>query len=157
MPGSSVHELLQARILEWVAIPFSRGSSLTRDQTWVSCIAGKTTFLWTSTKTNVILCSDKKGQGRKAPLLPSKVQALVTRRVSHASQLTCWEHSFSASSGIPPASRPSWWHRPQLAVPSRLGLQTLPSQALRTQPSSGFSSKLERVISTGMHLGAHTN
>ena len=34
-PGSSVHEILQARILEWVAIPFSRGSSQPRDQTWV--------------------------------------------------------------------------------------------------------------------------
>ena len=39
--GSSVHGILQARILEWVAIPFSRGSSQSRDQTEVSCIAGK--------------------------------------------------------------------------------------------------------------------
>ena len=35
-----VHGILQARILEWVAFPFSRGSSQTRDQTRVSCIAG---------------------------------------------------------------------------------------------------------------------
>ena len=40
-PGSSVHGILQARILEWVAISFSRGSSQPRDQTWVSCIAGR--------------------------------------------------------------------------------------------------------------------
>ena len=40
-PGSSVHESLQARILEWAAIPFSRGSSQPRDQTQVSCIAGR--------------------------------------------------------------------------------------------------------------------
>ena len=39
-PGSSVHVILQARILEWVAILFSRGSSRPRDRTWVSCIAG---------------------------------------------------------------------------------------------------------------------
>ena len=39
-PGSSVHGVLQARILEWVTIPFSRGSSQPRDQTWVFCIAG---------------------------------------------------------------------------------------------------------------------
>ena len=39
--GSSVHRILQARILEWVAIPFSRGSSQPRDQTQVSCIAGR--------------------------------------------------------------------------------------------------------------------
>ena len=35
--GCSVHRILQARILEWVAIPFSRGSSRHRDQTRVSC------------------------------------------------------------------------------------------------------------------------
>ena len=40
-PGSSVHGILQARILEWVAISFSRGSSRPRDQTQVSCIAGR--------------------------------------------------------------------------------------------------------------------
>ena len=39
-PGSSVHGILQARILEWVAIPFSRGSSQPRDQTQDSHITG---------------------------------------------------------------------------------------------------------------------
>ena len=38
-PGSSVHGILQARILHWVAIPFSRGSSQTRDGTHISCIS----------------------------------------------------------------------------------------------------------------------
>ena len=37
-PGSSVHGIFQARILEWVAMPFSRGSSWSRDQIWVSSI-----------------------------------------------------------------------------------------------------------------------
>ena len=41
LPGSSVHGILQARILEWVAIPFSRGLSRHKDQTRVSCIAGR--------------------------------------------------------------------------------------------------------------------
>ena len=39
-PGSSVHGILQARILEWVATPISRGFFRPRDQNWVSCIAG---------------------------------------------------------------------------------------------------------------------
>ena len=39
-PGSSVHGILQARILEWVAVPFSRRSSQPRDRTQVSHIAG---------------------------------------------------------------------------------------------------------------------
>ena len=47
-PGSSVHGFLQARILEWVAIFFSRGSSQPRDQTQVSCIAGRFFTVWTT-------------------------------------------------------------------------------------------------------------
>ena len=55
-PGSSVHGILQARILEWVAISFSRGSSRprnssqdfsrSRNQTQVSCIAGRFSTDW---------------------------------------------------------------------------------------------------------------
>ena len=41
LPGSSVHGIFQARILEWVAIPFSRGSSWPRDQSWVSSMPGQ--------------------------------------------------------------------------------------------------------------------
>ena len=44
--GSPVHEILQTRILGWVAIPFSRGSSQPRVQTWVSCIAGRFFTFW---------------------------------------------------------------------------------------------------------------
>ena len=40
-PGSFVHGILQARILEWVAIPFCKESSRPRDQSQVSCIAGR--------------------------------------------------------------------------------------------------------------------
>ena len=39
-------EMQSLRILEWVAIPFSRGSSHPRDETWVSCIAGKFFTAW---------------------------------------------------------------------------------------------------------------
>ena len=46
LPGSSVHGIFQARILEWVAISFSRGSSQPRVQTWVSCIAGRFFTFW---------------------------------------------------------------------------------------------------------------
>ena len=41
LSGSSVHGILQARILEWVATPFSKGFSQPRGQTWISCIAGR--------------------------------------------------------------------------------------------------------------------
>ena len=46
LPGSSVHGILQARILEEVAIPFSRGSSQPRDRTQVSSIAGRFFTIW---------------------------------------------------------------------------------------------------------------
>ena len=46
LPGSSVHGILQTRILEWVVIPFSRRSSQPRDQTHVSCIAGWFFTIW---------------------------------------------------------------------------------------------------------------
>ena len=45
-PHSFVHWILQTRMLEWVAIPSSRGSSWPRDRTWISCLAGR--FLTTS-------------------------------------------------------------------------------------------------------------
>ena len=42
----TVHGILQARILEWVAVPFSRGSSWPRNWTGVSCIAGRFFINW---------------------------------------------------------------------------------------------------------------
>ena len=50
-PGSSVHVILQARILESVAIPFSRGSSQLRDQTQVSRTVGRFFTIWEPGKT----------------------------------------------------------------------------------------------------------
>ena len=46
LPSSSVHGILQARMLEWVAISFSRGFSQPRDRTWVSCTAGRCFTIW---------------------------------------------------------------------------------------------------------------
>ena len=45
-PGSSVHGILQARILKWVAISFSKGTSQPSYQTWVSSIAGRFFTIW---------------------------------------------------------------------------------------------------------------
>ena len=46
LPRFSVHGIFQARILEWVAISFSRGSSRPRDRTRVSCIVGRCFAVW---------------------------------------------------------------------------------------------------------------
>ena len=50
-PGSSVHGILQRRILKWVAISFSRRSSQPRDRTQVSCIAGRLLTVWATSET----------------------------------------------------------------------------------------------------------
>ena len=50
LPVSSVHGILQARTLEWVAILFSREYSWLRDQTQVSCIAGRFFTVWVTKK-----------------------------------------------------------------------------------------------------------
>ena len=79
LPGSSIHGIFQARVLEWVAISLSRGSSQPRDRTRVSCIIHRQTVftVWATTdltkKTDFWANSpgDKKelghtGEGRKA-------------------------------------------------------------------------------------------
>ena len=49
-PGPSVHGILQIRILEWTAIPFSRGSFWPRDQTLLSCTASRFFIIWATGK-----------------------------------------------------------------------------------------------------------
>ena len=53
-PGSSIHGVLQARILEWVAVSFSRGSSQPRNRTHVSHIAGRRFNLWATREAHII-------------------------------------------------------------------------------------------------------
>ena len=55
LPGSSLHGILQARVLEWVAISFSKGSSRPRDWTRVSRIASRSFNLWATRETTPIL------------------------------------------------------------------------------------------------------
>ena len=75
LPGSSLHGILQTRILEWVAIFFSRGSSWLRDKTWVSCSAGRLFTIWDTSYvyTSVITTQDHRifHHLRKLPLQPS--------------------------------------------------------------------------------------
>ena len=57
LPGSSVHGILQARVLEWVAISFSRGSSQPRDWTWVSHIVGRRFTVWATRDMFIMPCN----------------------------------------------------------------------------------------------------
>ena len=59
LPGSSVRGILQARILEWVAVPFSRGSSQSRDRTQVSHIAGRFFTIWATGEVHIYVWKHK--------------------------------------------------------------------------------------------------
>ena len=79
LPGSSVHRILQARVLEWVAMPSSRGSSQPRDWTQVSCI-GRSGFFTTSTTWEAVLAAKKnkgKWRNRESPLEKINKEILV--------------------------------------------------------------------------------
>ena len=65
-PGSSVPGILQGRILEWVAIPFSKGSSRPRDQTQVSCVAGRLFTVWATREAR-----DRLTRGNPLPSTPT--------------------------------------------------------------------------------------
>ena len=54
-PGSSIHGIPQARVLKWVAIPFSRGSPQPRNWTWVSCTARRFFTNWATRKARTLL------------------------------------------------------------------------------------------------------
>ena len=96
-PGSSVHGILQARILEWVAISFSRGSSQPTDGTRVSWIAGRlsseppgeltiTGLLWRlQLRNNQILWERCRGQGMVAGELPRLLWVHYPSRTSKCS------------------------------------------------------------------------
>ena len=55
LPGSSIHGIFQARVLEWVAISYSRGSSWPRDRTQVSHIAGRRFTVWATREVTLSL------------------------------------------------------------------------------------------------------
>ena len=50
LPGFSIHGIFQARVLEWIAISFSRGSSWLRDRTQVSRIVNRRFTIWATTR-----------------------------------------------------------------------------------------------------------
>ena len=53
LPGSAVCGIFQARVLEWVAISFSKGSSWPRNRTQVSCIAGRRFTVWATREASI--------------------------------------------------------------------------------------------------------
>ena len=111
-PGSSVRGILHARILEWVAMPSSRGSSPPRDRTWVfcsSCIGRRVFYIWDAKEAHYYDYTHPKwGQGKDwDPGMGlgchRKLRSMLQHLVTHP---WCWEgyaQFFCQGEGIPSA------------------------------------------------------
>ena len=132
-PGASVHGVSQARTLEWVAIPFSSGSSQARDQTHVSCIAGGFFTIWDTRETPaataaaakslqscLTLCDPMDGSPPSSPI-PGILQARTLKWVA-ISFSNAWKWNVKVKS----LSRVRLWATPWTA-------------AYQASPSMGFS------------------
>ena len=93
-PGSSGHGIFQARILEWVAIHFSRGSSRPRDWTRVSCVSCITVQVSPS-----VVSDSLRPHGLQHPRLPCP--SPTPRACSNSCPLSQWCHPTISSSVIP--------------------------------------------------------
>ena len=100
LPGSSLHGILQARILEWLAIPFSRGSSWPRDRTQVSPIADGLFPVWATKvysalfwtlRTHTLVCV---GGGVKRAQKPLYTHKRSPHRKEIPQELTLWAIEF---------------------------------------------------------------
>ena len=93
----TVHGILQARILEWVAFPFSKGSSQGRDQTQVICTAGRFLTSWTTREALQKTLNPSMHQGSSAQ------RPDMQSHVPHASQgeFSAWFSSFSTGNYSP--------------------------------------------------------
>ena len=129
-PGSYVHGILQARILEWVAMSSSRGSSQPRDWTQVSCIAGK--FFTTWAIREALPNASSRLQSLRLNTMPSGLPWWLSGKES---AYRCRRHgldSWSQKSHMPvhpnywacalePRSCNYWAHTPQLLKPVHPG------------------------------------
>ena len=88
-PGSYVRGILQAKIMEWVAIPFSRSSSWPKDQIRISCIAGLFFIVRTTREAHHFLQKKKNTKLFSKYWIPtSKLDQI--HGVGWALEVTCW-------------------------------------------------------------------
>ena len=86
-PVSSVRGFLQAEILEWVAIPFSRGSLQLREQAQVSCIAGGFFTIWA---TREALLDETSPQRKCIPSLSQHILQIVQQFINFLNDQKLW-------------------------------------------------------------------
>ena len=86
LPDSFVHGILQARIREWVATPFSRRSSWPKDQTWVSCTAGRLCHL------------NSQGSPENSPVPSNKWRHKVKENIYEQGNRLLWDTEYVSTS-----------------------------------------------------------
>ena len=92
LPGSSVHGILQARVLEWVTISFSRGSSQPRDRTQVSGIPGRHFNLWATFEWLLISWISKMFYHQiVSKTIYKLIKTLLTPTLSYCSMQSIWK------------------------------------------------------------------
>ena len=98
-PGSSILGIFQARILEWVATCFSRGSSQPRDRTRVSCISGRRFTLWATREahiccihSSIYICQSQSPSSSLSPISP-----LVSKCLSSLCLYFCFANKLTYS------------------------------------------------------------
>ena len=92
LPGFSVHGIFQARVLEWGAISFSRGSSQPRDWPQVSCIAGSCFTLW-ATREYTICIKSIRNQLHYSPIMSIVLVGYLGQLCWTLNKLGLWTHS----------------------------------------------------------------
>ena len=103
LPGSSVYGILQTRVLEWVAIPFSRGSSQSRDRPHVSCIWAGFSTIWVTREAHWINRNSK----HKMCLTILKIKGVTTMWKSDmtisndATEKKCWNEPLELGRFLP--------------------------------------------------------
>ena len=96
----TVHGILQARILEWVAFPFSRGSSQPKDQTHVSCIAGRFFTSWATKEALMRRKSVESESSIHYPLLVARTKSqLGLGFVATHSSILAWKIPWTEEPG----------------------------------------------------------
>ena len=118
--GYIVHGILQARILEWVAVPFPRVSSQTRDRTQVSCIAGRFFTIWATRKSAISKHifppswaplpphPTHLGHHRVPSWIPCAIWLLPTSYILHMVMYVCQWYSLNLSHLLPPLCPQVW-------------------------------------------------
>ena len=109
LPGSSVHGIFQAIVLEWIAISFSGGSSRPRDQTWVSLIVDRRFTFWATSKSPFWMLLYK---SHGTPVITPHLKLMADIATHHDTLLWGGSLGILFKTKLPKAQPINWhWHK----------------------------------------------